>query len=649
MSAAHSQIVATPLASALALAEAGFWVFPLEPIAGQPDRYRPFEKGWQAKATRDPAKIRDWWQSHPSRNIGIFTGKFRDDQALVVIDVDVRDGKPGQASLDTLCDLNDLPATWESRTASGGKHIAYSTDLPVSGAVDWLGTKDTPSGLDLRSSGNFIIAPGSVRKRGRYEIVNAIEPQPLPAWLHKLCSAPRERADQAPVAELDTSSAIARVTDYLRQCAPAVQGAGGDDQTYKVAARIKDMGVSEYQAQLLMLEHYDPRCIPPWGEEGIAAKVESAYAHGQNPPGSKAVTMDGFSPVAPEAPPRGRLYYKRPSQTTLDLDRQDLVEDLLSPKAMSVLYGASGQGKTFLAMDIGFHIATGRPWMGKECMKGLVVYVAAEAGGSSEIRAQALLQEHGVADFDMAIVPCPIDLFSSDTDAKALLEIVGQTQEAFGAKCLLLVVDTLSRAIAGGNESSSEDMGAFVRMVDRLRVAADCHVMVVHHSGKDESKGARGHSLLRAATDTELEAKDGVLVATKQRDMDTGDEIGFELVKVQMGVTTRGKPITSRVVRSRTVSVGPDDFALKPRARLLLGAFMEACVKEGSQIETGQIAITETIWRDYTRKAAKNATVGRDTLPEDPSSFRTAFARWRDSLVSCGRVVQIGEDQWVTG
>lgn len=658
MSAAHSQIVTTPLASALALAEAGFWVFPLESIANQPDRYRPFEKGWQAKATRDPAKIRDWWQSYPSRNIGIFTGKFRDGQALVVIDVDVRDGKPGQASLDTLCDLNDLPATWESRTASGGKHIAYSTDLPVSGAVDWLGTKDTPSGLDLRSSGNFIIAPGSVRKRGRYEIVNAIEPQPLPAWLHKLCSAPRERADQAPVAELDTSSAIARVTDYLRQCAPAVQGAGGDDQTYKVAARIKDMGVSEYQAQLLMLEHYDLRCIPPWGEEGIAAKVASAFAHGQNPPGSKAVTLDGFEPVPlsadqttlAAAQKRVGFYTEMFDDIGPDLDQVHIVQGLLSPGAMSVLYGQSNVGKTFVAMDLAFHIAAGERWGDKRCEQGLVLYIAAEAGRSARNRVVALQRHYGKKAVPFALAPCPVDLFSSDESAAAIVREVRRLAEALGQAPIMIVIDTLSRALAGGNENSSEDMGAIVRSIDLIRTATGCHVMVVHHSGKDESKGARGHSLLRAATDTELEVTDGRITANKQRDMAPMAPIGFDLTVLNLGENRHGEAVTSCVVRLRDAAEGRvDGFDMEPREQLALTALQAALLQEGSLDETlGIISVSEKQWKDVLARTDQTAFAETFRFPKSGAAFRMAFNRARDRLLFAGRSRKVLENQWTT-
>ena len=57
-----------------------------------------------------------------------------------------------------------------------------------------------------------------------------------------------------------------------------------------------------------------------------------------------------------------------------------LVDDIIDEGAFSVMYGASGSGKSFVMMDIDFHIAMGRPWNGHDVRQGPVAYVAAEGG-----------------------------------------------------------------------------------------------------------------------------------------------------------------------------------------------------------------------------------------------------------------------------
>lgn len=80
---------------------------------------------------------------------------------------------------------------------------------------------------------------------------------------------------------------------YLLVDAPhAVEGRGGDETAYKVAARLKDFGVPETQAAVLMDEHWNPRCNPQWGWEELTEKVRNAYKYGLDIPGVAAPEAD---------------------------------------------------------------------------------------------------------------------------------------------------------------------------------------------------------------------------------------------------------------------------------------------------------------------------------------------------------------------
>jgi RecA-family ATPase len=174
--------------------------------------------------------------------------------------------------------------------------------------------------------------------------------------------------------------------------------------------------------------------------------------------------------------------------------RTPLIGGLLDAAAMSVVYGASGCGKTFLTLDLAAHVALDRIWRGRKLKQGTVLYIAAEGGLGIEERLTAFRVEHDidVADVPLHIIAEPVDLCGSAADASLLI----RRCEAL-APVALIVIDTLSRAMAGGNENSPDDMGKFVANCDRLRLAAKAHVLVIHHAGKDEGRGARGHSLLK--------------------------------------------------------------------------------------------------------------------------------------------------------
>ena len=108
-------------------------------------------------------------------------------------------------------------------------------------------------------------------------------------------------------------------------------------------------------------------------------------------------------------------------------------------------------------------------------------------------------------------------------------------------------------ALAGGNENTSEDMGAFIALIKRIAGELGCLVLAVHHSGKDEARGSRGHSSLLGAIDVEIEIKreanePGILKLSKQRDGEPGLEFGFDLKTVLMGIDSDVQEVKTCVV-----------------------------------------------------------------------------------------------------
>ena len=163
-------------------------------------------------------------------------------------------------------------------------------------------------------------------------------------------------------------------------------------------------------------------------------------------------------------------------------------------------YGASGARKSFFAFDLGAHVALGRKWRGRPVKQSGVLLIAPDAGVGLRERMAAWAKHHklDLKGVPLYVIAEPIDLCRSPKDADLVLDHIGKLT-AGGVEIGLIEIDTLSRALAGGDENSPRDMGGFVQQCDRLRFATGAHLLAVHHAGKDESKGARGHSLLRAA------------------------------------------------------------------------------------------------------------------------------------------------------
>ena len=333
--------------------------------------------------------------------------------------------------------------------------------------------------------------------------------------------------------------------------------------------------------------------------------------------------------------------------------RHSLLSGILDKGALSVLYGASNTGKSFLALDIGTHVALGWAWRGQKVRPGAVVYIAAEGGLGVQERLTAFRIHHGVEveGVPLWIIPEPIDLCRSDDDTKLLVERIENLQEERSVE--LIVVDTLSRALAGGNENSSEDMGQLVRHLDMLKMKTGAHVMVIHHAGKDDSRGARGHSLLKAAADTEIEVtKDpysGVATATivKQRDHETGNAYGFRLEPVEIGKNKDNETIAScAVIEAEPTSPTKRKAGRINHAAQIALRALALTIRESGEtpppsrgLPTTNPVATIEMWKNraYTLGICKSTNL---------DSKYKAFTRARDSLVSEGKIGLHAEWAW---
>ena len=317
--------------------------------------------------------------------------------------------------------------------------------------------------------------------------------------------------------------------------------------------------------------------------------------------------------------------------------REYLVKGLLTSGAYSVVYGEPGCGKSALALWLAVCIAQGQDWCGRKVRQGAVLYVAAEGGDSIAERLEAFRVHNAfdTKDVPLALLSTPVDLYKNDADANAIIAEIERIAQASGG-FVLIVIDTLSRACPGGKEDT-QDMGAFVAICDRMRAATGAHLLVVHHAGKDASKGARGSSALKAAADTEIEViKDketGVITAavTKQRDGAGGDKYSFRLEPVEIGQDDEGEPVRS-VVAIETDARTPTAKPVKGRNKLALEALANCIVMQGTPaiasnyIPAGVRVVKIDQWRDHMHSTG--------VLNKDDANPRSDFKRMREGLIA---------------
>lgn len=107
--------------------------------------------------------------------------------------------------------------------------------------------------------------------------------------------------------------------------------------------------------------------------------------------------------------------------------------------------------------------------------------------------------------------------------------------------------------------------------------------MIVHHSGKDKAKGARGHSLLRAATDTEIKIDKQKVSITKQRDMDASKPLRFCLREINLGKDSDGDLITSCVLVPNDASLEFEEAGLTPQQSDYYEILVEIIPSQGQE------------------------------------------------------------------
>ena len=215
-----------------------------------------------------------------------------------------------------------------------------------------------------------------------------------------------------------------------------------------------------------------------------------------------------------------------------------LVGGLIPDQSLVVPYGPPKSFKSFLMMSAGLHIADGRDWFGHPVRQGAVVYVMGEGIGGMGQRIRAMLTRYGMArDIPFFIVRKAVNF----RDAAQVNALEAEIRARIGDLPLrLIVIDTLARAMPGADENSAQETGAVIAAADYLKEELRCTVALVHHEGKDGSRGARGTSALRGAWDAAYQivshGKRMTLTVVDQKEAEAGQVFRFTMEEVAVGI-----------------------------------------------------------------------------------------------------------------
>ncbi|MFG0316316.1 MAG: AAA family ATPase [Planctomycetota bacterium JB042] len=243
-----------------------------------------------------------------------------------------------------------------------------------------------------------------------------------------------------------------------------------------------------------------------------------------------------------------------------------VVDGILPEGALAAIYGRPKTGKTFVAIDLVLSVVTGRKWMGRTTKQGPVVYVAAEGGPRLRRRFIAWEEDRDRVEDGFYLVPEPVRPGDPDD-----LEKLRRFVSGMDPKPRIIVLDTVARCILPGDENSNHDMSNFVEGLGGLQREFGCTVLLIHHTGHEDSR-ERGASALRGAVDTLIRVRETDRTMTLTCEAQKDDE-PFAPIHAKLRVVELDEGRTSCVVdEAETVS---DDNPRERHELMILEALAE--------------------------------------------------------------------------
>lgn len=230
-------------------------------------------------------------------------------------------------------------------------------------------------------------------------------------------------------------------------------------------------------------------------------------------------------------------------------DPEWLIEQVLPENGLGVLYGPRGCGKSFLALDIGLSVSEGLQWLHKaNVAAGPVAYIVAEGRGGLKFRLKAWRETHPTyAEFPTEYILEPVQFLQAGATGSFLKSLREQPK--------LIIVDTLARCFAGGDENETKDMNQFVAEMDRIRRETGGAVLVVHHTGRaeDAQDRPRGNTALDGAADSMFLLKPSAhhltLSCTKQKDAEEFKPFRVRLQSIDIYTNARSMIVVPDFVK----------------------------------------------------------------------------------------------------
>ena len=573
------------------LLDKGVSILPVAPGEKYPARYDG--TGWHAMGGWDQYGERlavdaeiDAWETWPHCGVGVVLGPL---SGLVVLDVDTDDPQI-IAAIEAV-----TPPSWCRKRGSKGYAAFYQYSGETNGRFNAEVNGQTSRVVDLLSAGTQTVIPPSIHPNGdlydwltpfQLQEIQLDELPTLPPGYHDMLTAalkpwrgtarqsthtgPIEVIEETTLGDFDHAE-IWRALNSIPYT--------DDDQFIRLGMALRQYGEQGFALWAKWCERWpNPNNYPDqetynhirgrWNsikpsDNGVGVgslwHLAESFGYKQQFENKEALTMthkwhlpdEQYRAKQPPPPPRitGLRLIPAPELGKLKAPAWIIKKHIIRD-SLAMLYGASGVGKSFVAVDMGLAIASGRQWSNYKTSPGAVLYVAGEGVAGINSRIIAWCKHHGVDLNTLAetfhVTSQPVAILD-EMRVRELLKVI----EGLPQKPALIIIDTLNRNFGDGDENTTKDMTRFVDHLTFLQHYTQACMMVVHHTGKGDSELARGNSSLRAAMDTEMVvrplATNIELVCTKQKDAAPFKPSVFNLSVINLGEDDDGEAIESCV------------------------------------------------------------------------------------------------------
>jgi hypothetical protein len=504
----------TKAEAALIYASWGWHVIPVVPNGKVPATQHGVKD-----ATIDPEQITRWWAQNPDFNIGIAAGER---SGIIVFDIDPRNG--GDNSWSVWTDANgSVPDGAMQMTAGGGfHHIAdYTPEIRSCKLTE---------GVDLLADGRYFVAFPSTIEGRRYEWeassdpFDGVAPFRVPQGWMQAYTAMRKPAERQ---QATTGGGL-------------IQGSRNNGLT-ALGGAMRRYGMTEAEIMAALSIANETRCEIPLPSSELAQIVKSVsrYEPETDLAASTSIGSESadFILSAAQAETQDYFFTRASSYLGQPAPLKWIIKGWVPDLGVTMIYGESGGGKTFLALDIACHIAAGLDWHGHRTKKGISVYMAGEGNYGIRQRVASWCKAHNIDRLDNLLISNKaIDMDSPTASA----QIIKAVRELTTEDAVQITIDTVNNHMSG-NENDAKDTRNMLNAVQIVGRALNSGMCLVHHTGNaiEAKNRARGSSAWKASMDSQIlvSKKDGLIevTCTKMKDTEEPQPFFGRLQSVDLG------------------------------------------------------------------------------------------------------------------